>query len=45
MERNRRHKKQNLTFEQYCQLLEDLLKLTGRKVKKSKILSAKTFVL
>jgi len=33
MERNRKNKKTALTFEEYFAWLEELLKLTGRKVK------------
>jgi hypothetical protein len=28
-----RNQKSNLTFEQYCKKIEELLKLTGRKIK------------
>ncbi len=33
MERNPRYKKANLSFAEYCALIEELLKLTGRKIK------------
>lgn len=45
MERNSRPKKQNLTFVEYCQLIEELLKLTGRKTPMSKPMPAQNFKL
>ena len=33
MERNRRHQKSNMTFSQYCERIEEILRLVGRKIK------------
>lgn len=45
MERNRRSKKSNLTFAEYCSLIDELLKLTGRKIKPRPALKPDTFKL
>lgn len=33
MERDKRNQKPKLTFVEYCRLIEELLQLTGRKIK------------
>ena len=45
MERNRRNQKKKLSFEEYCALIEELLKLTDRKIKARPKLNKKTFIL
>jgi|SaaInlStandDraft_6_1057023.scaffolds.fasta_scaffold37964_3 hypothetical protein len=45
MERNKRNKKQNISFSEYCELIEELLKLTGRKIKKRPAIKPDGFIL
>ncbi len=45
MERNTGHKKQTLTFAAYCGLIEELLRLTQRRIAPRKPISPKSFKL
>ena len=45
MERNRRHQEAAVTIEQYFANIEELLKLTGRKIKPRRLLAPNTFKL
>lgn len=45
MERNRRHQKPNMTFNEYCALIEQVLKLMDRKVEARPLLQPKNFKL
>lgn len=45
MDRNKIVKRPALTFKEYCDLIEELLKLTGRKTKPRPLMKAESFKL